>query len=51
MKARQREREGAGNINVIKNREGKVVFKQEEVGRVWAECFEELLNVGNKRGN
>ena len=26
-KARQREREGTGNVNIIKNSEGKVVFK------------------------
>ena len=49
-KARQREREGTGNVNIIKNSEGKVVFKQEEVGEVWAEYFEELLNVENERG-
>ena len=39
-KARQRENERTGNINILKNREGKVVFKQEEVGEVWAEYFE-----------
>ena len=50
-KARQREREGTGNINIVKNREGKVVFKQEEVGEVWAEYFEELLTVENERGS
>ena len=50
-KAMQREREGTGNINMVKNREGKVVFKQEEVGEVWAEYFEELLNVENERGS
>ena len=47
-KARQREREGRDNVNIIKNSEGKVVFKQEEVGEVWAEYFEELLNVENE---
>ena len=46
----QREREGTGNVNIVKNSEGKVVFKQEEVGKVWAEYFEELLNVENERG-
>ena len=39
VKARQREREGTGNINIVKNMEGKVVFKQKEVGKVWAEYF------------
>ena len=34
IKARQREREGTGNINIVKNREGKVMFKQKEVGEV-----------------
>ena len=47
--ARQREREGTGNVNIIKNSEGKVVFKQ-EVGEVRAEYFEELLHVENERG-
>ena len=49
-KPRQREKEGTGNVNILKNSEGKVVFKQEEVGEVWAEYFEELLNVENERG-
>ena len=47
-KARQREREGTGNFNIIKNSEGKVLFKQ-EVREVWAEYFEKLLNVKNER--
>ena len=50
VKARQREREGMGNVNIIKNSKGKMVFKQEEVGEVWSEYFEELLNVENERG-
>ena len=51
MRRQGREKEkGTDNVKIIKNSEGKVVFKQEEVGEVWAEYFEELLNVENERG-
>ena len=48
-KARQREREETGNIDIIKDKEGKMLFDEDKISLRWAEYFEELLNVENKR--
>ena len=48
-KARQREREKTGNIDIIKDKEGKMLFDEDKISLRWAEYFEELLNVENKR--
>ena len=48
-KGRQRERKETGNIHIIKDKEGKMLFDEDKISLRWAEYFEELLNVENKR--
>ena len=48
-KARQRERKELGNIDNIKDMEGKMLFDEDKISLRWAEYFEELLTVKNKR--
>ena len=48
-KARQREREETGNIDIIKDKTGKILFQDELINARWVEYFEELLNVENER--
>ena len=48
-KARQRERRETRNIDIIKDKEGKMLFDEDKISLRWAKYFEELLNVKNKR--
>ena len=48
-KARQREQEETANIDIIKDKEGKMLFDEDKISLRWAEYFEELLNVENTR--
>ena len=48
-KTRQREREETGNNDIIKDKEGKMLFDEDKISLRWVEYFEELLNVENKR--
>ena len=47
-KARQREREEFGNIDIIKDKKGKMLFDEGKISSRWADYLEELLNVENK---
>ena len=44
-----KEREETGNIDIIKDMTGKILFKDELINAIWVEYFEELLNVENER--
>ena len=49
-RTRYRERDDAGNINIIKDNEGKILFKKGMIGTRWANYFEELnLEMRGKR--
>ena len=41
--------ERLGNIDIIKNKEGKLSFDEDKISLKWAEYFEELLIVETKR--
>ena len=41
--------ESTGNIDIIKDKEGKMLFDEDKISLRWAEYFEELLTVKNKR--
>lgn len=41
-RTRYRERENTGNINIIKDKEGKIQLEEDKIGARWAEYFEEL---------
>ena len=49
-KSRERARRDIEECNYIKNRNGSILIKDEEIKRRWKEYFEELLNVENERG-
>ncbi|KAK3542631.1 hypothetical protein QTP86_031324 [Hemibagrus guttatus] len=50
--ARQRDRDGKDvqKVRVIKDRDGRVLTREESVQRRWKEYFEELMNEENERG-
>ena len=45
----QTEGEEMGNINIIKDKTGKILFQDELINARWVEHFEELLNVENEK--
>ena len=47
--ARQKSKEQLGNVNAIKNKQGKVLFEGKDILIRWAEYFKELLNRENER--
>ena len=48
-KGRQRERGEIGDIDIINDKEGKMLFDEDKISLRRVEYFEELLNVENKR--
>ena len=46
---REREREETRNIDIIKDKTGKILFQDELINARWVAYFEELLNVENER--
>ena len=46
---RKRQRQDLGQLGVIKDRDGNILHRDEDIKRRWREYFEQLLNTENER--
>ena len=46
---RKRQRQDLGQLSVIKDREGNILHRDEDIKKRWKEYFEQLLNTENER--